>query len=155
MFPWARHLTWLSLPLSVSPKCQRLTSRHPFFRHASNLIKADFDLLDTWRDSNYKINRPKQFTVTPDTSLPPGANLPRKEWVTFTRLRTGVGRFNFNMFQWGLNESPDCACGRPQTAQHIINHCAYLASERSRPCIPQWSNIALAQTVRRRHMICW
>jgi len=27
------------------------------------LIKADFDLLDTWRDSWNKINRPKQFTV--------------------------------------------------------------------------------------------
>jgi len=33
------------------PKRQRLTSRHPFSRHTSNLIKADFDLLDTWRDS--------------------------------------------------------------------------------------------------------
>jgi len=25
-----------------------------------------------------------------------------------------------------LNNSPDSACGKPQTAQHIINHCAVL-----------------------------
>jgi len=77
-----------------------LTSRHAFSRHASILIKADFEFLDMdiWRDSWNKINRPKQFTVTPDTNLTPGANLSRKEWVALNRLQTGVGRFNFNMF---------------------------------------------------------
>jgi len=32
-----------------------------------------------------------------------GANLLKKEWVTFNRVRTGVGRFNFNMSHWCLN----------------------------------------------------
>jgi len=41
-------------------------------------------------------------------------------------LRTGVGHFNFNIFQWDLNNLPDCVCGKPQTAQHIINQCVII-----------------------------
>jgi len=29
-------------------------------------------------------------------------------------------------FIGGLNNSSDCVCGKPQTVQHIINHCAVL-----------------------------
>jgi len=32
------------------------------------------------------------------------------------------------IFHWGLNDSPDRVCGNPQTAQHIINHCAVLGA---------------------------
>jgi len=35
-----------------------------------------------------------------------------------------VGRFNSNMFRWGLNNSLDCDFGEQQTAQHSINDCA-------------------------------
>jgi len=44
---------------------------------------------------------------------------------------------------WGLKDSPDCICGKPQTAQHIINYRAVFGPPKE-PCIPQWSNIALA-----------
>jgi len=30
------------------------------------------------------------------------------------------------MFHWGLNDSPEYVCGKPQTAQDIIYHCAIL-----------------------------
>ena len=44
--------------------------------------------------------------------------------MKLNRLRTGVGRFNSNMFRWGLAESPSCVYGlEPQTAQHLIHHC--------------------------------
>ena len=40
------------------------------------------------------------------------------------RLRTGVGRFNSNMYTWGLADSPYCTRGLElQTAQHILHHC--------------------------------
>jgi len=35
-----------------------------------------------------------------------------------------MGRFNFNMFHWGLSDAPEFVCGKPQTEQHIIYHCA-------------------------------
>jgi len=42
-----QHLFYNLVTDAQHPKRQRLTSRYPFSRHASNLIKADFDLLDT------------------------------------------------------------------------------------------------------------
>ena len=65
---------------------------------------------------------PPQLSVTPNTSLPPGADLPRKDWATLNRLRTGVGRFNANIHRWGLRPSAACPCGaEEQTAHHIIH----------------------------------
>jgi len=96
----------------------------PLLIKATNLIKADFDLLDTWR--LLEQDKPPQAIYRDHRYQPPGANLPRKEWVTLNCLWTGVGRFNFNMFHLGLNDSPDCVGGKLQTAQHINNHCAVL-----------------------------
>jgi len=64
--------------------------------------------------------------LVPGTNRVPGTNLPRKKWVTLKHLRTGMGLFNFNMFYWDLNDSPDHVCEKLQTAQHIINHCVVL-----------------------------
>ena len=68
--------------------------------------------------------RPAQLDITPNTIVPPGANLPRREWVSLNRIRTGVGRFNAAMHRWGLRPSAACQCGAPeQTAQHILSEC--------------------------------
>ncbi|XP_072171803.1 uncharacterized protein [Diadema setosum] len=73
----------------------------------------------SWQDTQ----RPAQL-VTPNTSVPPGANLPRREWVSLNRIRTRVGRFNAAMHRWGLRPSAACQCGAPeQTAQHILSEC--------------------------------
>ena len=53
-----------------------------------------------------------------------GDELPRRQWTTLNRLRTGVGRFNVSMRKWGLADSAVCECGDPeQTADHVINTC--------------------------------
>lgn len=53
-----------------------------------------------------------------------GDDLPRRQWTTLNRLRSGVGRFNAAMQRWGLADSAACECGDPeQTADHIINTC--------------------------------
>ena len=65
-----------------------------------------------------------QLTIAPGTKIPPGAELPRKEWVILNRFRCGVGRFAANMHFWGLKLSAACQCGIPeQTAHHIIFEC--------------------------------
>ena len=106
---------------------QRLPSRRPFSRHAASLRESNFNTLDSWRSRWQESTPPPQFTVPPNTMLPPGAELPRKTWVTLNRVRTGVGRFNYNMHRWGLRPSAACVCGpTDQTAHHIIHECPTL-----------------------------
>ena len=53
---------------------------------------------------------------------------PQRVTVGYTRLRTGVGRFNHNMKRWGLRPSAACTCGHPdQTAHHVIHDCPTLS----------------------------
>ena len=52
--------------------------------------------------------KPVQLTI------PPGVDLPRREWVTLYRLRTGVGRFGANMYSWSLRPSAACLSGAPE-----------------------------------------
>ena len=112
---------------NTQPERQRLRSRRPFSRHADTLREGTHNTLTAWKDSWQQTPRPPQFTVTPNTKLPPGADLPRKDWVTLNRLRSGVGRFHANMHRWGLRTSPACTCGAPeQTASHIIKECPTL-----------------------------
>ena len=108
--------------LSLRPK--RLKSRHPFSRHAAELLRSNFNLFKTWNSSWEKTTKPEQLTVSRSTKSPPGAKLTRKHLVKLNRLRTGVGRFNSNMYTWGLADSPYCTCElEPQTARHILHHC--------------------------------
>ena len=90
---------------------QRLPSRRPFSRHSASLSGSNFNLLQAWRTNWQQTPRPAQLTISPNTSLPPGADLSRKNWSTLNRLRTGVGRFNANMHRWGLRPSAACPCG--------------------------------------------
>ena len=54
----------------------------------------------------------------------PGLDLPRKQWTTLNRLRTGVGRLSSSMLKWGLKDSSVCECGAPeQTVDHILDVC--------------------------------
>ena len=91
---------------------QRLPSRRPFSRHSASLGGSDFNTLQAWRTSWQQTPRPPppQLSVTQNTSSPPDADLPRKDWATLNRLRTGVGRFNANMHRWGLRPSAACPC---------------------------------------------
>ena len=106
---------------------QRLRSRRPFSRHAGSLAASDFHLMEKWQNDWQGTTKPTQLTITPGITIPPGADLPRREWATLNRLRTGVGRFAANMYRWGLSSSAACLCGAPeQTADHILLECTKL-----------------------------
>ena len=49
----------------------------------------------------------------PAPSLPPGADLPRKQWVRLNRLRSGTARVGENLQLWGMQEAASCPCGHP------------------------------------------
>ena len=74
-----------------------------------------------WRLST---NRLREYIISPSRSCP-GSDLPRQGSLgQLNRLRTGVGRFNADMWRWGLSKSPTCDCGADQQrANHIITEC--------------------------------
>ena len=63
---------------SVSLGQQRLKSRRPFSHHAAKLRGSDFNICQTWRASWQETPRPAQLDIMPNTTVPPGANLPRR-----------------------------------------------------------------------------
>ena len=97
--------------LYEAPIPMRLSSRRPLRKYAENLNAV-------------------QPPATPATlqpflpawsTHPEGYQLPRRAWVQLNRLRSGVGRFAATMNSWGLQASAQCACGLPQTGQHVLN----------------------------------
>ena len=67
-------------------------------------------------------SRLHSFINTPDHV--PGQDLPRRQWTTYNRTRTGVGRFGEAMKRWGLKSTSECECGAPnQSVQHIMDDC--------------------------------
>ena len=120
----AEHLLHKTTTESLNLGGQRLRSRRPFSRHAAALSRSDFSLLQEWERCWEGTARPRQFTVPPGIKAPAGSDLPRRKWVILNRLRTGVGRFNVNMYRWKLRDSPAYTCGADeQTADHILYHC--------------------------------
>ena len=85
-----------STPGSFLPR-QRFLSRRPFTRHAVLLHGTpQFNIMESWMN-NWSAARSRlvEFGLSPANKLPPGSDLPRKEWSTLNRLRIGVGRFNY------------------------------------------------------------
>ncbi len=83
---------------------QRLKSRNPFSRHAVRLVNSQFDICESWITDWQQVSRPAHLNIAPNTALPPGAELPRKECVSLNRLRTGVGGFGVFMYRWELRQ---------------------------------------------------
>ena len=109
---------------------QRLKSRRPFSRHAAHLVANNYDPPKAWND---RIDAGPPFIRSacppPSPSLPPGADLPRKQWVRLNRLRSGTARVGENLQLWGMQEAASCPCGHPtQTVEHVVTDCVLLKS---------------------------
>ena len=114
-----------------NPQRARLKSRRPFTEHAHQLLRstpADVSKrtwltrrwTEEWQAADH--SRLDRFVDEPGELL--GEDLPRRQWTTLNRLRTGVGRFAATMKGWGLKDSAACDCGHPeQTVDHIIESC--------------------------------
>ena len=106
---------------------RRLSSRRPFSCHAARLLTDGFDPVVEWHNNVHDGPRFLNCACpTPSQTLPPGADLPRKQWVRLNRLRSNTARVAATLHQWGLQESATCACGHsPQTVEHIVTGCGY------------------------------
>ena len=104
---------------------RRLVSRVPFSRHAARLSNDNYDPAKAWSD-RVDSGPPLIQTACPQPRpvIPPGADLPRKQWVKLNRLRCGTARVGDTLKLWGAQESATCACGHTtQSVQHVVVDC--------------------------------
>ena len=111
----------------------RLKSRHPYNIAAQEMLNSTSEDIsrDAWLAAAWKQewesagpSRIHRYIWDPGDGTIGGDDLPRRQWTTLNRLRTGVGRFKTSMKTWGLADSAACECGDPeQTAVHIITIC--------------------------------
>ncbi|CAH1266662.1 ARSB [Branchiostoma lanceolatum] len=101
---------------------RRLRSRHSFMTLRGLVGKTPENLrIEMWKRSDPNNNR---ALPPPSESLPPGADLPRRNWVALNRARAKVARTGDNLLRWGKANSAACGCGEdPQTLQHLMNNC--------------------------------
>ena len=110
----------------------RLRSRRPFVPAARKLLDSLSELdipMKQWTkhkwNADYLESTLKIRAFIPRiSSRPLKKSLPRTSWVRLNRLRTGVRRFHYSMYKWGLAPSPNCTRGTTeQTADHVISSC--------------------------------
>jgi len=124
----------LTRPPSANAK--RLKSRHPFVPAAQQFISS-FDNTNIraaqwvdhrwnaeWTDNPTRFRQDSENAFSSPTRHPPGMTLPRRAWVRFNHLRTGVGRFHSCLYKWGMASSPVCECSaEEQTVDHVDLQC--------------------------------
>lgn len=103
-----------------NPPTARLPSRRPIWK---NPPPADFTIQSAWKKEWESKDVPNKHLVSDPTLPVPGTNLPRKQWTTLNRFRTGHGPCLASLHKWGSSPTPRCACGEQQTMQHIIEAC--------------------------------
>jgi len=97
----------------------RLKSRHPLWTEMESV-----DISTRWREEwQLAMVFNHDLVVDPAIRLP-GFELPRREWSTLNRFRTGQGRCAACLKRWALTDSDLCACGSTQTMMHIVNDCS-------------------------------
>ena len=95
--------------VTTTPQRARLKSRGPFAEHTHQLLRSTpADVFrgmwltrrwsEEWQAADH--SRLHRFVDEPGELL--GEDLPRRQWTTLNRLRTGVGRFAATMNGWGL-----------------------------------------------------
>jgi len=102
----------------------RLKSRKPPWITVQHLILTNFISTAEWRTAWNNLTLENADLVVNPTQPLESFKLPRQEWVSLNRIRTGHGRCGYFMHQWKLWDNPACDCGNAtQTIQHIVSDC--------------------------------
>ena len=104
----------------LNPPTARLPSRRPIWK---NTPPDDFTIQSAWKKEWASKEVPNKHLVSDPNQQVPGTDLPRREWSTINRFRTGHGPCLASLHRWGSSPSPLCACGEEQTMEHIIEVC--------------------------------
>ena len=64
-----------------------------------------------------------ELVVDPSKQVP-GFDFKRHTWTQLNRIRTGHGRCNQTLHQWGATDDPACDCGfAVQDVHHVTAEC--------------------------------
>ena len=118
---------------------QLADSRHPLHEHEPVPLRLrsrrsfmTVEGLVGTSPKSYKLRKWKEIDANnindalPDIAdtLPPGKELPRREWATLNRARAKTAKTNDNLARWGIKPSAECPCGVPtQTLEHLQQDC--------------------------------
>ncbi|KAJ8358355.1 hypothetical protein AAFF_G00013300 [Aldrovandia affinis] len=105
---------------------KRLGSRSSFLDTSEALETTPTDARTTewqkqWNSLGSQAAQWKERGITPDECLATGHDQPWAVWKTLNRLRVGEGRCKASMKKWNITTSDACACGEPQTMEHLMN----------------------------------
>ena len=117
------HVFWIVMSGKKQCQEQSLNSCWPFSRHTAHLVANNYDLPKAWND-HIKAGPPliRSACPPPSPSLPPGADLTRKQWVPHKLLHSGTARVGETLQRWGMQEAASCPCGHPtQTVEHVVS----------------------------------
>lgn len=98
--------------LSSSPP-ESFKLRKPPWIIVQHLVQTNLNATEGWRTW-------KHFTHKISNSARPhaGFQLPRQQWESLNRLRTGHGTCgHILMYRWKLKDSPECNCGNDSSYQ--------------------------------------
>jgi hypothetical protein len=102
----------------------RLKSRNAPGLTAENLINTQFCSNKSWNEEWAKAHVTNKDLITRPGQNMEGMLLPRKQWSTINRIRTGQGRCGSLLFKWRYKDSAACDCGEvEQTMKHIVESC--------------------------------
>ena len=93
----------------ANPAGQVLTRKPPYVL-AQELIRDAFNATDAWRATWVSANLENSELVVDPSEQVPGFDLKRHTWTQLNRIRTGHGRCNQTLHQWGATDDPACDC---------------------------------------------
>ena len=85
--------------------------------HAQKLLMTPANVSKTawikpsWRIHWISVESTRLHCFIKDPGEVSGQDLPQKQWMTLSRRRTGVGRFEVSMKTWELMDSASCKFG--------------------------------------------
>ena len=112
--------------ITETPELSKL-SRRPVWRKSTNEVLTASEAVEIWRsDWNEARTNLTNGNLIDDPTIPvAGGSLPRGQWSSLNRVRTGVGRCQATRAKWGISESAVCPECRQsdQTMFHLLEEC--------------------------------
>lgn len=109
----------------LNPPPDRLISRKPIWKDEA-IQQQNYSIDENWKKYwNESPEFSNKFLITDPTQMVEGISLPRKDWKTLNRFRTGHGCCAEQMARWNFTNVTTCDCDGVtiQSMDHLIDDC--------------------------------